>query len=348
MKRFPFLLLTLLILIASGKEAIAQTQTSKAAPQESLNEPVIEFEMKGEDVDVVNIRLGEQLITTFHLNGQSKPFLYPLNTPKGFGVTRPWPIDPKLPYREQPCPSGVSNDHPHHQSVWLSHTINGIDFWHGVDGQIIGEEATKVSSSQLDVRNRWVKSDGTVICLEYQRWEFGHSKWKRDAESKTINANWIDVRSSLTSADGPLVLADTKEGFFAIRTHTDLRLKPDAKRGVTDVHGTIRNSEGHIGETVWGKKARWILVQGPVDSNEVFILFCDHPTNFRHPTTWHARPYGLIAANPFGLSDFESAGQDAGEMTFAAGEPFKSRYRIYVGDGTIDADGANELFEAFK
>jgi len=34
----------------------------------------------------------------------------------------------------------------------------------------------------------------------------------------------------------------------------------------------------------------------------VGIAVFDHPSNPRHPTTWHVRDYGLFAANPLGCT----------------------------------------------
>ena len=38
------------------------------------------------------------------------------------------------------------------------------------------------------------------------------------------------------------------------------------------------------------------------------VAIFDHPSNPQHPTTWHARQYGLIAANPFGLNHAVTSG----------------------------------------
>ena len=55
---------------------------------------------------------------------------------------------------------------------------------------------------------------------------------------------------------------------------------------------------------IWGKRADWVDYYGNVAGEIVGIAIFDHPKNLRHPTYWHARSYGLLAANPFGLREF--------------------------------------------
>ena len=59
----------------------------------------------------------------------------------------------------------------------------------------------------------------------------------------------------------------------------------------------------------------------------------DHPQNPRHPTTWHVRSYGLFAANPFGLHDFENKPLGTGDLTIPAGKSVTFRYRFYLHKG---------------
>jgi len=47
------------------------------------------------------------------------------------------------------------------------------------------------------------------------------------------------------------------------------------------------------------KHADWCDYYGSIGGKTVGIAMFDHPSNPRHPTTWHVRDYGLFAANPF-------------------------------------------------
>lgn len=124
---------------------------------------------------------------------------------------------------------------------------------------------------------------------------------------------------------------------MAIRTCPPLRLKNDKKRGVTGAKGKAVNSAGVRDKAVWGKRAQWVDYSGPVAGKVVGVAIFDHPDNPRHPTWWHARDYGLIAANPFGVHHFERKGAGAGDMKIPAGEKRTFRYRFYFHTGDAAA-----------
>ena len=63
------------------------------------------------------------------------------------------------------------------------------------------------------------------------------------------------------------------------------------------------------------------------------LAIMDHPGNPRHPTWWHVRDYGLFAANPFGVHDFEKKPAGTGELVVPKGETLTFRYRFYLHRG---------------
>jgi len=138
-----------------------------------------------------------------------------------------------------------------------------------------------------------------------------------------------------------LTFADTKEGTFGIRLATSMT--EDAKLG-----GRMVTSEGNQTEKeVWGKRAAWLDYYGPVDGQTVGVLVMDHPTNPRHPTYWHTRSYGLLAANIFGVHDFLNDKTQDGKLTIEAGQPLRFRYRVVIHSGDVHAIDAPALFKAF-
>ena len=73
----------------------------------------------------------------------------------------------------------------------------------------------------------------------------------------------------------------------------------------------------------------------------------DHPTNLRHPTTWHARDYGLVTANPFGLHHFLREPKGAGAFTIREGGNLFLRYRIEFFQGDVSVAEVERKFQSF-
>jgi hypothetical protein len=61
----------------------------------------------------------------------------------------------------------------------------------------------------------------------------------------------------------------------------------------------------------------------------VAIAILDHPENPGYPTYWHARGYGLFAANPLGRSIFDTK-QPAFNFTLEKGQTATFRYRVML------------------
>ena len=120
---------------------------------------------------------------------------------------------------------------------------------------------------------------------------------------------------------------------MAIRTHPNLRLSNDPKRGVTTANGQAVTSTGVRGGAVWGKRAEWIDYWGKIDGKTVGIAIFDHPSNPRHPTWWMARTYGYVGANPFGIHAFEGKPAGTGDFSIKAGRTVTFRYRFVFHEG---------------
>ena len=72
---------------------------------------------------------------------------------------------------------------------------------------------------------------------------------------------------------------------------------------------------------------------GTLDGKPVGIAIFDHPRNPKHPTFWHARDYGLFAANPFGEHDFLRDKTRDGSETLRPGESLRFRFRVLIHPG---------------
>ena len=74
------------------------------------------------------------------------------------------------------------------------------------------------------------------------------------------------------------------------------------------------------------------------------IAILNHPSSFHAPTRWHMHDYGLFAANPFGLHDFEPKAEKKGGATLEAGKSLTLRYRLIFHRGDEKAaDVAGEF-----
>jgi hypothetical protein len=78
------------------------------------------------------------------------------------------------------------------------------------------------------------------------------------------------------------------------------------------------------------------VVKRSSGGEDVGIAIFDHPKNLRHPTYWHARHYGLLAAHPFGLREFTHDRHQDGSYTIAAGGSLKLRYRVLIHHGDFE------------
>jgi hypothetical protein len=138
----------------------------------------------------------------------------------------------------------------------------------------------------------------------------------------------LDMDLDFRAAYGTVKFGDTKEGGLC-----STRMRPEFRAdGKGGAKGRLVNSEGQTAGDTWGKKAAWVDASGPVDGKSLGYAMFDAPGNLRHPTTWHARTYGLLTANPFGLSHFTGK-KENGDYTLADGKTLTQRYRLYFHRG---------------
>ena len=289
--------------------------------------------------DRVDVSVDGKPFTSYIHAGHRKPILFPVHGPSGVPMTRSWPIVESV--------AGEAHDHPHHESIWFTHGIvNGIDFWTSSSKTDKPErdENNRIEHAEflhaeggdegvIETRNRWVKADGTVVCTDTRRLVFGG-----DATTRTI-----DYSITIHADHGPVTFGDTKEGVMGLRVPTQLQIRDlDGSKGAA---GHCINSEGQRDVDAWGKAARWVGYWGPIDGKTVGLAVLDHPGNLRHPTHWHARDYGLVAANPFGLHDFTGAVLGSGDHTIPAGESLTFRYLFVFHEGDSEAAGIEGLWK---
>ena len=97
---------------------------------------------------------------------------------------------------------------------------------------------------------------------------------------------------------------------------------------------------------MWGTRGRWMILTGTVESEPLTLAIFDHPGNPGFPTYWHARGYGLFAANPFGQKDF-TGGKEEMKFTLGPRQSTTFRYRTSIVSGTSTADQTEAEYKKF-
>jgi hypothetical protein len=70
-------------------------------------------------------------------------------------------------------------------------------------------------------------------------------------------------------------------------------------------------------------------LSGIIGNEKISIVVCDHMKNPGYPTYWHARGYGLFAANPLGWNDF-TKGKEQFNFSIPANKSARFRYRVII------------------
>lgn len=295
----------------------------------------------------VDVYAGDKLLTSYCWpENVYKPILYPVYTSAGTEITRGFPLRPR---------EGERNDHIHQVGIWLNYgKVNGYDFWG--NGSRGVKEPGGGEIKHLDIeKTEGGKGEGVLIYRASWLIPSGYELLSEKTEYHFIargTLRIIDRITTLTANDSSVVFADTKEGMFGIRVARPLELpvnetitvldasgKPSGKKikaseGAT---GNYQGSNGMSGESVWGTRAAWMHLYGKIGEEKISIVICDHPRNPGYPTYWHARGYGLFAANPFGWKDF-TGGKEQLNFTMKPHQQIIFRYRVIIGSGNFLTD----------
>ena len=276
----------------------------------------------------VDILVAGQKVTTLEFGtAWDKPFLYPLRTPSGVVVTRGWPVAER---------EGDSKDHFFHRGLFFAHRdINGVDFW---------SERVAVKTGKIVVRQApvWRKGaltfTGDLMPPEGPRLGSVREEYRFALLGKAYE---VEARLSFAADGGvDLKLGDTEEAALGVRLAEEFR---------EDRGAVLLNSTGLIGtKKIWGQRAEWVDYSTTRDNRPVGVAILDHPGNPRHPTYWHARGYGLNAANAFGIRNFTKDQTRDGSMTVAKGQSLTFRYLIILHDGDAAAAKVAARFDAWK
>jgi hypothetical protein len=290
----------------------------------------------------VDVTIGGKLFTTFmYTDTMEKPFLYPLYAANGTMVTRGFPLNPK---------PGEPTDHPHHIGLWLNYeSVNGLDFWNNSFaipaerkknyGWIKTDQVLRTRDGELGLltyRANWTNQAGELLLEETTSFLFSGTEHQRVIDRSTVLVAKTDVK-----------LADVKDGLLGLRLAQELQIPAKKEQKFTDDKGNVTvvkvnadgisngnymTSEGKQGDDAWSTRAAWCKVYGKMKSDSISVTILDHPSNVNFPTFWHARGYGLFAANPLGEKVFTN-GKSALNKELKKGESIRFNYRIRINNG---------------
>jgi len=286
-----------------------------------------------------------------------KPVLWPVMSPAGNMLTRSFPMINK---------EGDRTDHPHHVGVWLNYgDVNGLDFWNNSEAisperrdgfgtiyhRSIDEVKSGKGSALLATSAVWKSPDQTEMLEEQTSFNF--------IASETMRI--IDRTTTLTAIIDEVNFTDNKEGMFAIRVAREMELPSEKPTNLMDSHGVVtrvekmdntfvkgdyRSAEGVEGKEVWGTRCRWMKLASEIKGEQVALVIIDHPSNAGYPTYWHARDYGLFAANTLGQKIF-SEGKNELNFSLKKGESVTFKYRLVVAAENLSDDQINQLADEY-
>ncbi|MEO9894093.1 PmoA family protein [Aurantibacter sp.] len=347
--------LTLILLISACKEKKAEVDVKD-------EETTINITLDNNETDKkVDVFVGGKLFTSYlyadDISVLKKTTLYPIIAANGEAITRGYPLNTRPNER---------TDHPHHIGAWFNYgDVNGLDFWGNSDeiktpkeklGTIrhdkIVSQKNGDESSTLVVSTNWLNPDNSILMKEETMFVFSAEEGKRI----------IDRNTTFKALDKTVLFNDTKEGMFAIRTARELEHPSDGPVTLSDangnktdvpvtdntgVSGQYLSSEGLTGTDVWGTRAKWMALTGTINKKDVTVVIMDQPKNVGYPTYWHARGYGLFAANPLGPKAFTDGKEPPINFTLEPNTEVSFSYRIAVLDGIKDSTELETEFKKF-
>lgn len=308
--------------LKAGEEKSYKLETTKS-PASKEEKEVVSLEETSDDK--IEVRIKGQFFTAYHFGRQvARPFLYPLIGPGGKHITR------RLAGKED-----KDLDHHHHRSFWVAHgDVNGIDNWSEKEGhaRTVHDSFEALQEGNVFARIRakgfWESPEGRRVLEEL-----------RDIKVYNLppSLRIVDINLLFKPVEGKVKFGDTKEGGIVA-----LRVAPsmEVRNG-----GRIENSFGGLNQPeTWGKRAHWCDYSGEVEGETVGAAIFDAQDNFRHPTWWHVRDYGLMAANPFALSFYKKGSGIRGDYILKEKDSLKFCFRLYLHQGDAKAGRVKDKY----
>ena len=263
--------------------------------------------------------------------GDSRPYLYPVYTPSGFGVTS-----------ERPA------DHPHHNSLWIAadHVTCRVPAGgHGLEDYVYNFYVDDTFQGRAPGRQVQEAISGQEVAPDRYRIE-QHIAWRGPvewaapqgrqalAETRVIDVtvaaqhHVIDISSTLAPRTWDVVLGPTRHAYFNFRV-------ADSMRALSG--GTLRDDAERRGaDQVTGTTAQWVSYSGPVGGGHTagIALMLDRGEG---ALSWFTSDWGVVTGGSFRQR----------ALTLTRGQTATFRARCIVHDGAADTHFLSAQYRAF-
>ncbi len=257
---------------------------------------------------------------------QKSGFIHPLWSPSGEILTR---IQPP--------------DHYHHYGIWSPWTKTHIgdrevDFWN------LAKKLGTVRFAGISEI-----TEGVVYCefiIKQEHIDFGAKEGKQIAINENLTVRAWNIGNDawmidyITEQSTPL-----DEGILLDAYRYGGGLGFRATERWTNENCTVLTSEGKTRKNADGTKARWCRIEGESSSGRSGIVFMDYPKNREFPEPMRVWP--LNSNNNRGDMFFEFCPIRHKAWGFEKGEKQKLKYRLFIFDGSLTINEAEELWQAF-
>jgi len=267
---------------------------------------------------------GQPLATYVYADKEiTRPYFAHVHVPSGVQITRHHP----------PIEGQDLTDHAtFHPGIWLAFgDINGQDFWR-IKAPVrhikfVQPPRAAGATGTFVVENSYRRADkpDQVVCHEICRYTI-----------KAQEDGYLLVSDSVFWAPEAFAFGDQEEMGLGVRVATPISVKSGGH--MLDAAGRVDEKE------IWSKSSAWCDYSGTIGGHQVGILLMPDPANFR-PARFHARDYGLLAANPFGQKVFGAAQES--RVTVQPGELFRLRFGVLLhatNGATMDLPAAYQSF----
>jgi hypothetical protein len=288
----------------------------------------------------IDILIDGKLFTSYRYEERiRRPVLLPVMSAGGNFVTRGFPVETR---------NGETINHPHQVGVsFVYGDVHGFDFWNNSPfrsaeelkrmGKIAHRKVLKQKAingkAELVTKSDWISPKGESLLIENTKFVFS-------TDGKT---RIIDRETTLRANGQDVTFGDNKEGLFLIHLNRQLQQNNQFPVKITDENGNISeaqtgenltgeylNSEGLIGEKIFGTLGKWASVSGKINEENLTVAIFDNRANHNFENaSMMVRPYGLLALNPFGRKAYEPSAE-ARKFVLTKGKTIKFKHRLMI------------------